>query len=156
MQRVSTMPSPSLALALLSLGVCYASTDQPNFSGRWALDPTKSQDTNGAAVELTIQDASGKIDYQRVVRERGGKEIKASFTCPTRGTWCKFDENGHLGKVSLWYDGSALMMAKEGGPSKDATTERRMELSPDGKTLTVEFTNFSGSGKPQKLVFTKQ
>jgi len=38
----------------------------------------------------------------------------------------------------------------------EARTERRFELSPDGKTLTVEFTNYSGSGKPQKLVFNKQ
>jgi hypothetical protein len=48
------------------------------------------------------------------------------------------------------------MMAKTNGESHDSTTERTFTLSPDGKTLTVEFTNYSGSGKPEKLVFSKQ
>lgn len=156
MHSFSRMFSRSLALALLSLVTSYSRADQPNFSGKWTLDPSKSQDTNGVGIDLTIQQAAGKITYQRIVRERDGKKTKASFTCQPVGTWCEFDENGHKAKVSLWYDGSTLMMAKEGGPSKDASTERRLELSPDGKTLTVEFTNFSGTGKPQKLVFTKQ
>ena len=58
--------------------------------------------------------------------------------------------------MSLWYDGSALMMLKTNGPKEDETTERRLQLSPDGKTLTVQFTNLAGNSKPETLVFTKE
>lgn len=128
----------------------------PDFSGNWRLDPAKSQETNGAVVTLAIQNESGKINYERTVRERDGRQMVARFTCSADGSQCNLDENGHKAKVSLWYDGSALVMLKTDGPKDDETTERRLELSPDGKTLTVEFTNVAGSDKPEKLVFTKE
>ena len=148
--------STSAVLGLLSFFAVPAFGDPPNFSGKWVLDPGKSQDTNGEAIELTIADTGDKIDYERIIHESNGKERKVSFSCAPVGTWCEFNEEGHKAKVSIWHDGSALMMAKEGGPNSDATTERRLELSADGKTLTVEFTNFSGTSKAQKLVFNKQ
>lgn len=128
----------------------------PDFSGTWVLDPSHSENTNGETIQLTIQEPAGKIIFDRILREKNGKELHTSFTCANLGAPCDVIENGHKAKISLWYDGTALMMAKTGGMKKDATTERRLELAPDGKTLTVEFTNYSGSGKPQKLVFTKQ
>lgn len=128
----------------------------PDFSGKWALDPSRSQGVNGEVIELNIQEPAGKMIYDRILRERNGKKIHTSFTCDSIGAPCTLTENGKKGSVSLWYDGSALMMAKSGGESQDASTERRFELSPDGKTLTIEFTNYSGGGKAQKLVFTKQ
>jgi hypothetical protein len=127
-----------------------------DFSGSWRLDQAKSQETNGAMVTLAIQNESGKIHYERTLRERNGKQIVARFTCPADGTQCDFDENGHKAKVSLWYDGSALMILKTSGPKDDETTERRLELSTDGQTLTVQFTNLAGSDKPETLVFTKK
>jgi hypothetical protein len=142
----------------LLLGITWSAHGAaPDLSGKWVLDASKSQGTRGESIEFTIQeDQSGKITYDRVIHENSGRESHANFSCPVNGSWCPFDENGHKAKVSLWYDGSALMMAKTGGPSKDATAERRFELSVDGKTLTVEFTNYSESGKAQKLVFNKQ
>ncbi len=128
----------------------------PDFSGNWRLDPSKSQETNGTVITLAIQNESGKINYQRTVQERDGRQMVARFTCPADGTQCNLNENGHKSKVSLWYDGSALVVLKTDGPKDDETTERRLELSPDGKTLTVDFTNLAGSDKPEKLVFTKE
>ncbi len=133
-----------------------AATAPPDFSGKWMLDSSQSQGISGEKIELTIQNTSGKIDYDRVLHEKDGKESHITFLCEPVGKPCDLKENGHKAKVSLWYAGSALMMAKTGGPSHDATTERKLELSPDGKTLTVSFTNFSGDSKEQKLVFTKQ
>jgi hypothetical protein len=147
-----------LTISFLLIGVAWhVRAAAPDFTGKWVLDPSKSQDTRGESIEMTIQaDTSGKLTYDRVIREGGGREIHANFSRAVDGSWCPFDENGHKAKVSLWYDGSALMMAKTGGLGKDATTERRFELSSDGKTLTVEFTNYSENGKAQKLVFNKQ
>jgi hypothetical protein len=155
MYKVPNQYSRSVVMLVLVAAASLAATP-PDFSGKWVLDGSRSQGTAGEAIQLTIQDTDGKIDYKRTLRERDGKESQMTFSCATMGTACDLDENGHKAKVSLWYDGSALMMAKTGGESHDATTERRFELSPDGKTLTVEFTNYSGSGKPEKLIFSKQ
>lgn len=127
-----------------------------DFSGNWRLDPAKSQETNGAMITLMIQNEAGKINYERTLRERDGRQIVARFTCPADGSQCDFNENGHKAKVTLWYDGSALVVLKTGGPKEDETTERRLELSPDGKTLTIQFTNVAGNDRPEKLVFTKE
>jgi hypothetical protein len=146
--------------AVLILGIAVAmsfAATPPDFSGKWTLDNSRSQGASGESIELTIQQMTGgKIDYKRILRERDGKQIQMTFTCTADGTTCDLDENGHKAKVSLWYDGSALVMAKTNGESRDSTTERTFTLSPDGKTLIVEFTNYSGSGKPEKLVFSKQ
>jgi hypothetical protein len=146
--------------AVLILGIAVAMSSAatpPDFSGKWTLDNSRSQGANGESIELTIQQTTGgKIDCKRILREPDGKQIQMTFTCPPDGTTCDLDENGHKAKVSIWYDGSALVMAKTNGESRDSTTERTFTLSPDGKTLTVEFTNYSGSGKPDKLVFSKQ
>lgn len=128
----------------------------PDFSGNWHLDPARSQETEGATVNLSIRNESGKINYERTLREKNGRQVVARFTCAVDGSQCALDENGHKAKVSLWYDGSALMMLKTDGPKEDETTERRLQLSPDGKTLTVQFTNMAGNDKPEKLVFTKE
>jgi hypothetical protein len=127
-----------------------------DFSGNWRLDPARSPEANGTVITVSIQNESGKIHYERTVRERNGRQIVARFTCAADGSQCDLDDNGHKAKVSLWYDGSALMILKTGGEKQDETTERRLQLSPDRKTLTVQFTNLAGSDKPETLVFTKE
>jgi hypothetical protein len=133
----------------------YADTPT-DFSGNWRLDPVRSPEANGAVITVAIENESGKIHYERTVRERNGRQIVARFTCAADGSQCDFDDNGHKAKVSLWYDGSALMILKTGGEKEDETTERRLQMSPDGKTLTVQFTNLAGTNKPETLVFTKE
>jgi hypothetical protein len=128
----------------------------PDLSGNWRLDPAKSPEANGAIVTIAIQNEAGNINYQRTARERNGRQLTARFTCAIGGNQCDLDESGHKAKVSLWYDGSALVILKTNGPKEDETTERRLQLSPDGKTLTVQFTNIAGDGKPETLVFTKE
>jgi hypothetical protein len=144
--------APSVMIA----GTAANEAAPPDFSGNWRLDATKSPEANGATITVAIQNEAGKINYQRTERERSGRELTARFTCAIGGTQCDMDENGHKAKVSLWYDGSALMILKTNGPKEDETTERRLQLSPDGKTLTVQFTNLDGSNKPETLVFTKE
>lgn len=156
MRRMS-MPLAVTAAAFFTFSpALLAAAGPPDFSGNWRLDPSKSQETNGAVITLSIQNDAGKMKYERIVRERDGRQVTARFTCSVDGTQCDLDENGHKAKVSLWYDGSALMMLKTNGAKEDETTERRLELSPDGKTLTVQFTNLAGNNKPEKLVFTKE
>jgi hypothetical protein len=145
-------------LGLLAVPFFVYASDQPNFSGTWQIDPAQSPDVRGATITLVIKEESGKIDYQRTMKQTDGKQTVLRFTCAPGGSSCDLDENGHKAKVSLWYNGPALMILKTNGPKQDATTERKLELSPDGNTLKVQFTNLDldQSSKPETLVFTKQ
>jgi hypothetical protein len=148
----------AIALALWAAPWLVGASNQPNFSGTWKLDPARSPGVNGATITLNIKDEAGKISYERLMKQTDGKQMEVRFMCSPGGSQCDFDENGHKAKVSLWYDGSALMILKTKGPKQDATTERKLELSPDGNTLKVQFTNLDldKDSKPETLVFTKQ
>jgi hypothetical protein len=126
-----------------------------NFSGTWQLDEAKSQTSGQRNVTFTIEDNSPKIQFKRVVHESGGRDVVSQFDCQTGGKECEFDEAGHKAKVSLWYDGTALVILKTDGPKEDAVTQWRLALSADGKTLTVDLTHIDPSESPEKLVFDK-
>ena len=133
-----------------------AAPGTPNFSGTWELDSAKSPDAQGRMVTYTIQNASGKINFTRVVRERDGKEITSQFTCEPGGSQCDFDEGGHKAHVSLWYNGPALMILKTDGPKEDSVTQWKLELGPGGKSLKVGFEHIEPTDKEETLVFDKK
>jgi len=145
-----------LAASMFPVSLPAADIAQPDFSGTWQLDTAKSQAADANSVTYTIQDASGKIDFNRIIQERDGKSVTSKFTCDTVGTQCAFDENGHKAKVSLWYDGTALVILKTDGPREDSVTQWRLELAPDGKTLTVKLTHLEPVEKSETLVFDKK
>ena len=148
-----------LALAVLAapaLATLAFAGNIPNFSGTWQLDGSKSPSAEGRTITYTIQDASGKISFTRVVQERDGKEIKSQFSCDTVGTQCDFDDGGHKAHVSLWFNGPALMILKTDGPKEDAVTQWKLELDPGGKNLKVDFEHIDPSEKPETLVFDKK
>ena len=155
------MRSFKLALALLAAPTLFsflllADDSPPNFSGTWQLDSAKSPAATGQSVTLTIQDSSGKITFTRVAHEKDGKEITDHFSCQTGGNQCDFDEGSHKAKVSLWYNGPALVILKTDGPKEDSVTQWKLELSPDKHTLNVEFTPIEPAEKAENLVFDKQ
>lgn len=134
----SLKPVVALAICFLVSGCAYGrAAGRPTYSGHWELDSARSPSADAAAIFLVIKDESNKITYQRSLTTRDGKKLDVHFACPVDGTQCDLVENGHKASVSLWYDGSALMILKTNGPKRDSTTERRLELSPDGKTLKV-------------------
>jgi hypothetical protein len=118
--RGMLMPLALTAAAYFAISPAVAAiAGPPDFSGNWRLDPSKSQETNGAIVTLSIQNEAGNLKYERTLHERNGREVVARFTCAVGATQCDFDENGHKAKVSLWYDGSALMILKTNGLKED-------------------------------------
>ncbi|HZQ52218.1 MAG TPA: hypothetical protein VFB14_08480 [Bryobacteraceae bacterium] len=145
-----------LAAPLIPASVFAGSSSPPNFSGSWQLDAAKSPQAGGRNITLNIQDNSGKIDFTRVVRDRDGKEVKSTFTCDTVGTQCVFDEGSHKAKVSLWYDGPALVILKTDGPKEDAVTQWRLEMAPDGNSLKVQFDHIDPTDKSETFVFDKK
>jgi hypothetical protein len=144
-------------LAVPLIAPClFAASNTPDFTGAWQLNEAKSPSASGQSITLTIQEPAGKINFSRVARDRDGKELTSQFSCQPGGTQCDFDENGHKAKVSLWYDGPALMILKTDGPKEDSVTQWKLELSPDGKQLNVDFTHIEPNDKSEKLVFDKK
>lgn len=145
-----------LAAPMLVSCVLWAQNSPPNFTGTWQLDPAKSQDASGQTVTLTIQDSSGKINFTRTAHEKDGRDVTSRFTCQTGGNQCDFEEGSHKAKVSLWYNGPALMILKTDGPKEDSVTQWKLELSPDKRTLNVEFSHIEPTDKSENLVFDKK
>jgi hypothetical protein len=128
----------------------------PDFSGTWQLDAAKSPSAEGRMITYTIHEASEKITFTRVVRDRDGKEITSQFTCDTAGTQCDFDEGGHKAHVTLWFNGAALVILKTDGPKEDAVTQWKLELEPGGHSLKVDFEHIDPTDKAETLVFDKK
>jgi hypothetical protein len=142
--------------APLLTSIAFAGSGPPNFSGTWQLDTAKSPSAEGRTITYTIQNASGKINFTRVVHEHDGKEVTSQFTCDTVGTQCDFDEAGHKAHVSLWFNGPALMILKTDGPKEDSTTQWKLELGTGGNSLNVEFEHIDPAEKPETMVFDKK
>lgn len=145
-----------LAAPMLFSFLLLADDVPPNFSGTWQLDTAKSPETAGQAITLTIKDNSGKIDFTRVRHERDGKDITSRFSCATGGNQCEFEEGNSKAKVSLWYNGTALMILKTDGPKEDSVTQWKLELSPDKHTLNIELDHIEPTDKSENLVFDKK
>lgn len=141
-------------LALLSLSLLVAAdSDKPKLAGTWELDGAKSQlEHSPGTLELVLQDASGKIQFTRTTHTPEGKELVAKFECAPGGPDCAFDEAGHKSKVSLWYQGAALVILKTAGPSDDEVTQWTLKL--DNQTLQIEVSHITPAGKTETMVFT--
>lgn len=137
-------------------GSLLLAQQQPDLSGNWQLNAAKSQtNAQNQNVTIAIQEDSPKIQFKRVVQEAGGRSVVSQFTCQIGGQQCDFDEGGHKAKVSLWYDGAALVILKTDGPKDDSVTQWRLALSPDGKSMSVTLTHIVPNENAEKLVFDK-
>ena len=129
---------------------------RPDLSGTWRLEPSKSQIHSRIPPGLTLaieQDA----DAIHLVRQFGDKQKPDDLRCATNGKDCKVKEEGHAATVSFYYNGPALVEIDSEGQNHDSVTKKRMEVSPDGSTLTVDVIHVMPEGRPpEKLVLTKQ
>lgn len=143
------------AVPLLMPLVLSADTTKGDLSGTWQMDASHSHVDDGRVVSLTIQDIGDKLKVVRIVHRRDGKDVTSQFTCPADGSSCEFDEGGHKAKVSMWYDGPALMILKSDGPKDDAVVQWKVQLAPDSSTLTLGLTYIDPGSKTETVVFNK-
>src|SRR5579871_774197 len=140
--------------ACFLLSACFLSaqeTSKPNLSGTWRLNAQRSElhstHVSGAA-SWVIEE---KDDSIHITESEGGKKIE--LQCPTNGKECEVT-GGEKAKASFWYNGPILVEMETKGQN---ATRYRMNLSPEGKALTVEITYIvPQEDKPDKLFFEKQ
>jgi hypothetical protein len=144
-----------VAVPLLMPLLLPADTTRADLSGTWQMDASQSHVDDGRVVALTIQDIGDKLKVVRIVHLTNGKEVTSQFTCPADGSSCEFDEGGHKAKVTMWYDGPALMILKSDGPKDDAVVQWKVQVTPDTNKLTLGLTYLDPANKTETMVFSK-
>jgi hypothetical protein len=157
-----------VALVALSLVVASAAA-KADFSGKWALDKTKSEGLPPNIDQtMTVTQTGDKIELEtKITTPQGERVIKDSYTVD--GKEVEFTPQGPQGamgkgkRTAKWAaDGAALEVSETAtldgpnGPDEVSAT-RKWTLAADGKTMTIELT-FSGEQGMQKTkrVFVKQ
>ena len=128
---------------------------RPSFSGTWHLDPASSQIHSRISNDVvwTIDEKDDGIHLVETGDEKGGK---FEVTCSTRGADCKTNEAGKPVTISFWYNGPALVEMETQGKG-EAITKKKMLLSGDGSSMTVDITHIMPEGlSPEKYVLKKQ
>jgi uncharacterized protein YycO len=114
----------------------------PDLSGTWL------GQSNGAQ-KWVLDQKSDKIH----IKEMNGDKVEADFTCSLNGQECSAQEDGHSEKIMMYFNGPKLVEIRERGAE---TVKERMEVSADGKTLTVETVPLSSDQKSETVSFRRQ
>jgi hypothetical protein len=142
-----------LALAVVSWG---DSPGHPDLAGNWQLAPSQCEIHSHMPSQLTWhieQDDSSIHLIQRTQERKNPDDIR----CATDGKDCRIKDEGHAATVSFYYNGAVLVELESEGQNRDTVTKKRMQVSPDGSTLTVEVIHVMPAGRlPEKLVLTRQ
>lgn len=167
-RKITTGSVAIVALVALSLVVASAAM-KADFSGKWAMDKTKSEGVpDGVEYSLNITQAGDKIEVETTVKApQGERVLKDSYTADGK----EFDftpqgPQGAMGKgkrTTKWTaDGMGLDITETAtldgpnGPAEVSAT-RKWTLSADGKNLATEITFRSEEGsQTMKRVFVKQ
>jgi len=127
-----------------------AQPDKPNLSGIWKLNVAQSEihSPGNAEETLEIEHKDLRIHVIMASKTSDGKETKLEFRCSIDGKDCDTGQS----KVSLWFQGSALILMDVGA---DMVTKSSMKLGPNGKTLSMNVTHISPPADQDKLLFEK-
>lgn len=127
----------------------------PNMSGTWQMDPSKSTVADGRTVTLVVENEANKIKLTATIHDKAGHDTTADFVCAPDGKECEFREGGHKSKMSMWFAGDSLNVAKTDGPPGDVVNEWKLEMSSGGKVLTLTVTHIEPTAADETLVFSK-
>ncbi len=144
------------ALCGAMLGTAMLSAQTPNLAGNWQMDVSKSQVADGRSVSMAIATVANKIKLGATVRDKDGKETSVEFTCAADGKECELNEGGHKSKMSMWFSGDSLNVAKTDGPPGDVVNEWKLQMSAQGKVLTLTVSHVDPTAPDETLVFSKK
>jgi len=140
------------------LAIPALAVEKPNLTGSWRLNPSKS-DSHAAKVTGTtwvIDQKESALHVSEISQRADGKEVKTDFDCTTDGKECEFKLDGQAAKISFWFNGTVLVEMESRGSNRETIVEKKMRLSGDGKSMSVEYVPVAGGGQAGKMVFEKQ
>jgi hypothetical protein len=137
-----------VAILLLLLVTLTAAQKKPNFSGRWELDPAKSQLrplTKWNHLALVVEHQEPKLNVNMTTKFANGDANTSELPLTTDGREVALE----TGKVSRLYRtnwvGAKLVVKWDQGGERSET----WALSPDGKTLTIDCAAKPANGPAQ-------
>lgn len=116
-------------------------TGQDSYTGTW-------HEEKDSALQLIVERAGESI---HVKESRGGK-VLLDYTCRPDGKDCEFREEGHKGKVSLWFNAPYLVELRSRG---ETVTKRRYLVKDNQATLQVEVMPMTPAGQKEVLVYAR-
>lgn len=142
----------------LWIGICCAiapAADWYNLSGTWSLDLAHSPAAKMKSASLVIQQTEDTIEMTEAVTDANGKDSKSVFHCNIDGNQCKVKDAGQNAVLTFWYNGPALVMMET---KRDGAwvIKKRLTISDDAKTLSVELERVNPSGAKEVYTYTKQ
>jgi hypothetical protein len=81
-----------------------------------------------------------------------GNQKLAEFTCATDGRECATKESGHAAKMSLWYNGSKLVMLETKGSD---VVKRRFGIADAGGQMDVEMIPIMPTSRAETVHFKR-
>ena len=152
-----------LLIALVLTGAATLQAQQPDFSGTWRLDETRSQVVATAGITGLIPAGAPKTLHitqpanGSVVIESQINEAHVRIYRPGRETSTPAGQGGAVTMVSKW-DGKSLSsegaMKAPNGDTRSVTEV--LSMSADGKTLTMAVTTTTAAGKTAStLIYSK-
>ncbi len=87
----------------------------------------------------------------RITYSRGGRKV-AEFECGTEGGECAIRDSGRHAKVSMWFNGSKLVVLETRGGQ---IVKRRFGVSRKGGTLGLEIIPIMPAGKTETSSFRR-
>jgi hypothetical protein len=122
-------------------------------TGVWM--PHKSEVHSRVPSQLTwhIEQDDNSIHLVQHIQD---KKDEDEIRCATDGHDCKVKDEGRSVTVNFYYNGPVLVELESEGQNHDSVVKKRLHLSPDGSTLTVDVVHIAPEGKqPEKLVLKK-
>lgn len=154
-------------LFVFTIGSSIASAQ--NFTGTWAIDKSRSTDLPPATeISMSIVQGGSKVTVsQSFVSSNGQENFKDTFVLNGKAQQVMLDgpnKTRAKGKRMARKIDGGFESVDEGafnlqGMPQPITvkTERKWQLSPDGRTMTLEITRTTGMGTRQsRRVFTKR
>jgi hypothetical protein len=136
--------SSSLAIVLLFSASTVAADngDRDKLFGSWV------ESGNGSASTWTF---SGNGDSFHVTQLDGTAKV-ADYPCEADGKKCAVKLAGKKGEVSMWFNGTKLVLLETQGPT---VVKRRFAVLEQGDTMEMEIIPIVPGGKTETIQFKR-
>lgn len=131
-------------LLLAGLALAVDDADRAKLAGKWQ----QSEGNGGPGATWTLANMGDSI---HVIISNPTETIE-EFDCNTLGKECAIKNAGHKSKVSLWFNGAALIELETTG---NQVVKRKFVVTGNGDTMDLETIPITPSGQPGTAHFKR-